>query len=115
MDFRPIVRRYLSTRSDAGRLPDPDLPIVEELAQHLADLYQEAIESGLDHEAALARAVEALPDRADTLTHEIASATRTLRSTIEDGLSDRHDESFRRRSPVLADFARDLRYAVRMF
>jgi len=44
MDFRPCVREHLSTL----RL-DHQTEIVEELAQHLEDVYQEATDSGLDH------------------------------------------------------------------
>jgi len=114
MDFRPIVRRHLSKGAVTAGRAVPDAPIVDELAQHLGDLYQEGIDSGLDDDAAFARALAALPDRAETLSREIASATRTLKMAIDARLFDRHDESLRRRAPLLADLARDVRYALRM-
>lgn len=58
----------------------PPLPIarepeiVDELAQHLADLYRDAIASGLSPDAALARATAAMPDRPQDLAHEIETA-----------------------------------------
>ena len=56
MDFRAYVR---------DRLPELDLArdpeILDELAQHLADLYKEGRASGLSHDEALARASSALP------------------------------------------------------
>jgi predicted permease len=113
MDFKPIVREYLS-KGRGDRAAEPDLAIVDELAQHLDDLYQEALDEGSAHETAYARAVAALPQRAGVLSREIASATRTLKSAIDDRLSDRHDDYPRGRSPVFADAVRDLRYAVRM-
>jgi hypothetical protein len=57
MDFRPHVRRHLSPLAIA-REPE----IVDELAQHLHDLYDEALAAGLTGEAAIARALGALPD-----------------------------------------------------
>lgn len=60
MDFREYVRAYLPPLAIA-REPE----IVDELALHMADLYQEARAAGADHETALARATTALPAAAE--------------------------------------------------
>ncbi|HZM95073.1 MAG TPA: permease prefix domain 1-containing protein [Vicinamibacterales bacterium] len=52
---------------------EPD--ILEELAQHLEDLYREQRSAGLDHDEALARAARALTTTAQT-AGEIRSASR---------------------------------------
>ena len=56
MDFRRRVREHLPPLSVA-REPE----IVDELAQHLQDLYDEAIAAGLTEAEAVARALSALP------------------------------------------------------
>ena len=56
MDFRQYVRDHLPPLT-LQREPE----ILDELAQHLGDLYNEARSAGCDHDAALARAVAALP------------------------------------------------------
>ena len=72
MDFKAYVRAQLPPLTVA-REPE----IVDELAEHLADLYAEARASGLDHAAALARASSAIPtDSAVTM------ASPTSRSTL---------------------------------
>jgi predicted permease len=117
MDFREYVRRHLLPL-DAPRAPE----IEDELAGHLGDLYDEGRSAGLDHDAALARAVAALPERSSALAREIEVATRALPAVIVDrwiarrsGHDPDADSGFRfRRFPMLADVQRDVRYAVRM-
>jgi predicted permease len=113
MDFRTVVRSYLGSGAAAPGRPAAEAAIVDELAQHIADIYQECIDAGLKHEAALARATAALPKRSETLAREIVAARRTVTSTVADCLSDRHDEN-RRVPRLIADIIRDLRYATRM-
>ena len=61
MDFKQYVREQLPS------LLTPREPeILEELAQHLDDLYREQRSAGLDHEEALARATRALTASAQT-------------------------------------------------
>ena len=72
MDFRRYVR---------DRLPPLEIvreeEIVEELAQHLDDLYREGLASGLDDAAALARATATVPEAADELAAGLRTASRS--------------------------------------
>ncbi len=114
MDFHRYVREHLPHLT-VSREPE----IVDELAQHLGDLYQEALNTGLAHEAALARAVAAIPSEQDLLAREIESASRALPGLIADRWRASHDvgafpPSTSGSWPMFADFRRDLRYAARM-
>ena len=110
MDFRPCVRKHLSTL----RL-DHQTEIVEELAQHLEDVYQEATDTGLDHSAALARAVDALPAAAGELARAVVEARDApparIVGRIRDALDDPGPASTR--MSILSDLRRDVRYGVR--
>ena len=118
MDFKEHVRTHLTSLS-LSREPE----IVDELAQHLADLYDEARAAGLAHGDALARAMRSLPDHPGMLSHAIESASRALPPSIArtwdraanpmvpDDVSRRGD---RRDLSFLSDLRRDLRYATRM-
>jgi predicted permease len=70
MDFREYVR---------NRLPSLGVPrereIVDELAQHLEDLYRESLSAGLDHDAAFSRAADALT--AATLAADLRASSST--------------------------------------
>src|SRR5689334_72478 len=79
VNFRQIVKDRLPPLVLAN---EPE--IIDELSLHLADLYNEAIAAGLDHEAALARAIGALPRSAPGFAREIESASRTLPGLIAD-------------------------------
>ena len=111
MDFHRIVREHLGPLTIA-REPE----ICDELAQHLNDLYREGRAAGLTHDAALARAVAALPAYPDELGRALESASRSLPGLI----ADRWRTSMNEPSPssgrftMLGDLRRDLRYAVRM-
>jgi hypothetical protein len=83
MDFRAHVRNHL-TALTIGRGSE----IVDELAQHLQDLYDEARVSGLDHDEALARALAALPRERDSLTRYLESASRSMCSSSRWRVSD---------------------------
>src|SRR5262245_49861983 len=117
MDFKDFVRTHLPPLSIA-REPQ----IVDELAQHLADLYDEARAAGLSHDDALARAVQALPEHPDVLGREIEAASRALPPAIArqwDRIAD-VDAAPDATTPatrgwaMLADIRRDIRYALRM-
>ena len=69
MDFRQYVRERLSPLALA-REPE----IVDELAEHLSDLYEEARTAGASHEHALARAAAAIPGDDAALARHIESA-----------------------------------------
>jgi predicted permease len=111
VDFREYVRAHLPPLAIA-REPE----IIDELAQHLADLYKEGRASGLDHDAALARAAAAIPQEPDTLAHEIETASRALPGLIADRWRVSLDESLitTGRTAMLSDLGRDVRYALRM-
>ena len=114
MDFHQYVRDRLPSLAIA-REPE----IVDELAQHLGDLYAEARHAGLDHDAALARASSALPEYPEDLAREIESASRSLPGLITDRwLATIHDPVIESTpgglSSMFHDLRRDFRYAVRM-
>jgi predicted permease len=111
VDFREYVRAHLPPLTIA-REPE----IIDELAQHLADLYREGRATGLDHDAALARAAAAIPQEPHTLAREIETASRALPGLIADRWRASLDESAvtSRRSSMLSDCGRDIRYAIRM-
>jgi putative ABC transport system permease protein len=111
MDFKRRVREHLPPLSVA-REPE----IVDELALHLQDLYDEAIASGLAHDEAVARAMAALPGEAAALARDLENASRSLPGLIVDRWQQAGvpPPSSRGRFPMLTDLTRDLRYAVRM-
>jgi predicted permease len=109
MDFRDYVRSYLPPLAIA-REPE----IVDELAQHMADLYQEARSAGCDHETSLARATTALPDAPEAFGDDLESASRALPGLIVDRWHAAHDTSpSRSGSWSMTDLFRDLRIAGR--
>jgi predicted permease len=92
--------------------------IVDELALHLSDLYREARAAGLDHEAAVRRALAAIPTESNDFASDIESASRALPGLIADRWR-AHDERLSdlestRSLSMLTDLRRDVRYAVRM-
>ncbi len=112
MDFRDVVRRHLASPPGARgvRQQDDDPEMVDELAQHLADLYREGRGAGLEREAALARAVAALPENPHTLKREMSRGM----AAIADNWADRCEAAPAGRLTMLSDLRRDLRYSVRM-
>jgi predicted permease len=111
VDFREYVRAHLPPLTIA-REPE----IIDELAQHLADLYREGRATGLDDDEALARASAALPQEPHTLAREIETASRALPGLIADRWRISLDESLITpgRTVMLSDLGRDMRYAIRM-
>ena len=122
MDFKAYVRAHLPPLTIA-REPE----IIDELAQHLADLYQEARAAGLDHDAAFGRAVAAMPKEGVALAKELETASRALPALIVDRWNRSLDETISSpgsRDPglpphngvpsMVADLRRDLAYGVRM-
>src|SRR4029079_18520517 len=109
MNFRSYAREHLP----ALTIPREE-EIVEELSQHLEDLYHDAIGSGLDHDAAFARATAALPKVAEELAAAIRTSSRSPASRAADTLRAHLDEPPRRfGGSMLTGFRRDLRYALR--
>jgi len=112
MDFKAYVRNHLPPLV-ITREPE----IVDELAQHLSDLYAEGRSLGLEHDAAIARAVAALPKHADDFARSLESASRALPALIADRWRAKDDGLPLERPArwaALADLRRDARYAVRM-
>ncbi|MPY89686.1 MAG: FtsX-like permease family protein [Luteitalea sp.] len=113
MDFRPYVREHLPPLMIAR-----EAEIVEELAQHLDEIYGEARDAGLDHGAAFARAVGALPAAADDLARALRTASTTPPGRVADRLRAKLDEPVPPSAgafPMFSDLLRDVRYAVRTF
>jgi predicted permease len=81
MDFRPYLRRHLPPLLLAR-----EAEIVEELAQHLDEIYREARDAGLDHHDAYARAVAAVPEAeaADELASALREASRSSAGRVAD-------------------------------
>jgi putative ABC transport system permease protein len=108
-DWRAIVRAHLP-KLDIEHGPE----IVDELAQHLADLYDEAIAGGRTPEEALAIARAALPARRDRLARDLAAARESAprraadRWIAEAAAPERHWIA-----RMLVDLRRDLTYALR--
>jgi predicted permease len=110
VDFKAYVRAHLPPLTIA-REPE----IIDELAQHLADLYHEGIAAGLDHDAALARAASAIPKEPVALAQAIETASRALPGLITDRWEHALMETINQGRPsMLADLRRDTGYAVRM-
>ena len=104
MDFRSYVREHVP---DLGVREDE---IVEELAQHLDDVYRDGRARGLAHEAAWSRATAALPAAADELATALRHASRGPAARAADAWRARLNEP-----PATSRRAmfRDLLYAAR--
>jgi predicted permease len=105
MDFREYVR---------SRLPSLGVPrepeIVDELAQHLEDLYRESLSAGLDHDAAFGRAADALT--AGTLAADLrASSSTAIERTVHRATSTL--DSTPSPSVAFSSLRRDFRHAAR--
>ena len=111
MDFRPFVRRRLPPLTIA-REPE----VVDELAEHLSDVYQEARAAGASHDEAFAQAMSAMAEPPAQLAHAIESASRALPGVISDrwraASADQPDE--KGTFHVFAMLTQDLRYALRL-
>ncbi len=100
-DFAALVR---------GRHPDLPAETADELAQHLEDLYDEAIDHGRTPEDALAAAWRAVDDPA--VASGIAAARLERRYVTDGGRSP--DPPSSSGGSVLIDLSRDVRYAWRL-
>jgi putative ABC transport system permease protein len=111
MDFRSYVRGRLPTLTTAR-----EAEILEELAQHLEDVYRSERDAGLDHDDALEKACGTLPAAADELAVALRSASRTPQGRVVDrvraGLDEPVNES-RSGLSWFSDLSRDFRYALR--
>jgi putative ABC transport system permease protein len=109
MEFRRYVREHLPA---LGVIREDE--IVEELAQHLEDVYQDAVAAGLDHHAAWERATAALPKAADELAGALRTASRSPVNLAADAWRVHLNEPPRPfGGSMLTGLRRDLRYALR--
>lgn len=80
--WHDLVRAHLAT------LPHSIASaIVDELAQHLADLYDEALREGRSPHDALAMAKAALGAEGARLSQDLASARRSVGDALDDRLT----------------------------
>jgi putative ABC transport system permease protein len=86
--------------------PVNEAEIIEELAQHLDDVYQRALTNGASEENARRAVLSELTDQQSLLTELQRTQKRPPADTPLPGES--------RRSNLLADFFQDLRYAARI-
>ncbi len=109
MDFRRYVRDHLPALNVVR-----EGEIVEELSQHLEELYRDGVASGLEHDAAWARSTAALPKAAEELAGALRAASRSPAGRAADAVRAHLDEPPRRiGGAMLTGFRRDLRYALR--
>jgi putative ABC transport system permease protein len=78
-DWRAVVRAHFSP-TDLEREPE----ILDELSQHLADIYDEARADGRTDDDAFAIACAALPKERDRLGRDLVTARRSLPGLIAD-------------------------------
>ena len=78
-DWRAVVRAHVPPL-ELEREPE----ILDELSQHLADLYDEAVAEGRSADEAFATACAALPDERDRLARDLVTARRSLPGLIAD-------------------------------
>ena len=100
-DWKTEIRRRLSR---LNLEPAQEAEIVEELAQHLDDVYVRSLRSGATEAEATRAALTELAD-ADLLQKEMRRSQKSAKAAPVAG---------GRRTTLLADFFHDLRYAIRL-
>jgi putative ABC transport system permease protein len=109
MEFRRYVREHLPALKILR-----EEEIIEELAQHLEDVYRDGIAAGLDHDGAWARATAALPKAADELAAALRTASRSPADRARDAYLAHLNEPPRRfGGSMITGLRQDLRYALR--
>ncbi|MEO1083255.1 MAG: ABC transporter permease, partial [Acidobacteriota bacterium] len=111
-DWVDLVRRQLDLPEMVGHRDDR---MVRELADHLEDVYLEALESGRSEDQAMAQALACLGEpgltRAELLRAEPARRRAVLNRWL--ARSERRGRRLGGAFSLAADLARDLRYSVR--
>jgi predicted permease len=109
VDFRSYIRDHLPA---LGVTREED--IVDELAQHLDDVYHEGRSCGLDHEAAWDQATAALPKAADELAAALRTASRAPTGRAADAWrAHLSEEPPKWGGAMIAGLRRDFRSALR--
>jgi putative ABC transport system permease protein len=107
-DWRAIVRAHVPPLA-----LEHEPEIFDELAQHLSDVYDEALRAGKSDEDALAVATATLPAERERLARDLVSARRALPALIADRWTTDLPAGQAPRARVLADLRRDVIYALR--
>ena len=111
-DWRAVVRAQVPPL-ELEREPE----VLDELAQHLADLYDEAIADGRTADEAFAIARAALPEQHERLARDLVTARRSLPGRIADrwsAVEPAGQQTSRTRTPRLFfDVRRDVVHAIR--
>lgn len=108
-DWKQLVHQHLAPL----RLPpEREMEIVEELAEHLESVYDEALAGGLTPEAAQARALEEITDW-PALESELSRAELTLEYRVLERPVE-VPSRFGRGGILMEAILQDLRYALRM-
>ena len=109
MEFRSYVRQHVPALKILR-----EEEIIDELSQHLEDVYRDGIAAGLDHDAAWTRATAALPKAAGELAAALRTASRSPAGRARDGWLARLNEPPRPfGGSMITGLRRDLRYALR--
>jgi putative ABC transport system permease protein len=107
-DWRAIVRTHVPPLA-----LEHEPEILDELAQHLSDVYDEALRAGKSDEDALAFATATLPAERERLGRDLVTARRSLPGLIADRWSADLPAAPASRTRPLADLRRDVSYALR--
>ena len=107
-DWRAIVRTHLPPLALSQ---EPE--ILDELAQHLSDVYDEALRAGKSHDDAVALATATLPAERERLGRDLVSARRSLPGLIADRWTADLPAAPASQAHPLADLRRDVVYALR--
>ena len=115
-DWRALVRSHFAGETET------DPAVLDELAQHLGDLYEEAIARGSSHQEALTSARSALPAERRRLVHDVVHAKRSLPGVIADRWAAGYNGgaaeatfygTSNKRRGLMADLRRDFIHAAR--
>ena len=107
-DWRAIVRTHVPPLA-----LEHEPEILDELAQHLSDVYDEALRAGKTEDDALAFASATLPAERERLARDVVSARRALPAIIADRWTADLPDGAAPRVRLLADLRRDVVYALR--
>jgi putative ABC transport system permease protein len=107
-DWRAIVRAHVPPLA-----LEQEPEILDELAQHLSDVYDEALASGRTADEALAVATATLTAERERLARDVVAARRTLPTVIVSRWTADVPAAAPPRTRILADLRRDVIYALR--